>query len=104
MKTAILFLLLLCVYIYPQQSLFTNNSPTDVVKLDPKGQKFEFVPGVILVKLNDDAVVGLSKRNGFSVTGISSVDLILQKYKAASAEKLFPNAERPVQKQLLKLY
>ena len=104
MKTAILFLLLLCVYIYPQQSLFTNNSPTDVVKLDPKGQKFEFVPGVILVKLNDDAVVGLLKRNGFSVTGISSVDLILQKYKAASAEKLFPNAERPVQKQLLKLY
>jgi len=103
-KHLLLSFLIVCGYLYPQSSLFSNNSPTDVVKLDPKGQKFEYVPGVILVKLNDDAVVGLSKRNGFSFIGISSVDLILQKYKTASAEKLFPNAEKLLQKQIFKSY
>jgi len=105
MKKIILFTLLLFVsYIYPQTSLFTNNTPTDAVKLDPKGQKFDFVPGVILVKLNDDAVVGLSKKNGYSAIGISSVDAVLQKYKVTSTEKLFPNAERSLQKQIFKFY
>jgi subtilisin family serine protease len=89
---------------FPQSSVFNDNSPTDVVKLDSRTQQFEFIPGVILVKLNDDALIGLAKKNGFSVTGISSVDVILQKYKVTSAEKLFPDAEKLVEKQIFISY
>jgi len=105
MKTILLFsILFLGGYIYPQQTLFSNNSSTEAVKLDSRGEQIDFVPGIILVKLKDDAFVGLSKKNGLSVTGISSVDVVLNKYKVSSVEQLFPNAERSLQKKIFKSY
>ncbi|MBZ0200299.1 MAG: S8 family serine peptidase [Ignavibacteriaceae bacterium] len=104
MKKVLLFVVLMAGISFSQGQLFTNNGTDEVVKLDPRMQQSEFVPGEILVKFKDEISVRLLKTNGTSSVGISSVDQVLQKYNASSAEKLFPQAERIREKQMLKTF
>jgi len=104
MKKLLLLLVMSSCSLFSQGQLFTNNGPDEVVKIDPRMQQSEFVPGEILVKFKDDINVQLRKTNGTSSIGILSVDRVLVKYNTSSAEKLFPQAERLRDKQILKTY
>jgi len=104
MKKLLLLLVMSSCSLFSQGQLFTNNGQDEVVKIDPRMQQSEFVPGEILVKFKDDINVQLRKTNGTSSVGILSVDRVLVKYNTSSAEKLFPQAERLRDKQILKTY
>ncbi len=87
----------LSIQIFPQQS--------DPIKIDARASKFDFVPGVVLARLKDDATPVLGKTSAGAVTmGIASVDAILAKYQATSSKKLFPDAPKLTQVQMLKTY
>ncbi len=87
----------LSIQLFPQQS--------DPIKIDARASKFDFVPGVVLVRLKDDAVPVMGKTSAGAVTmGIASVDAILQKYNIVSSNKLFPNAKRLTKVEMLKSF
>jgi hypothetical protein len=60
-KIVLLVFVLLISITFSQTQLFANNYKGDVIKFDPKDQPFANVPGFLLVKLKDDAVVSLAK-------------------------------------------
>lgn len=87
-----------------QRTLFVNNHPDSVVRIDPRGSAMHFQPGEILVKFKDEAVVNLSMKSSVAETGIHSVDAILTQYQVISAEKLFPKEMQLKSKVMLRGY
>lgn len=90
--------------LFSQSQLFTNNTPDQVVTLDPKAEHFNFVPGQIIIKLKDDVNVAFAKSNGVVSLGVNSIDVVLQKYNIKSANKVFPNEQRVFNKKMLKSF
>jgi subtilisin family serine protease len=83
----------------------TNSSQDNVIKQDPRTAQFNFVPGVVLVRLKDNVTTVLGKASaGAATMGITSVDAILQKYQVTSSNKLFPQAKRLTNVEILKTY
>lgn len=103
-KYLLLCFWLLCSSIFSQAQLFTNNAPNQVVTLDLKLEQFNFVPGQIIIKLKDDVNVALAKSNGVVSLGINTLDVVLQKYNISSANKVFPNEKRILNKKMLKAF
>ena len=81
----------------------SDQSEYDVIKTKNMMYEGEFVPGEILIKYKDEVTQVLGKSNkGTVITGISAVDAIFEKHQITEAIKLFPQAERILQKQILK--
>lgn len=87
-----------------QEQLFVNQPKDSVVRLDPRAQQFEFVPGEILIKFKDEAQVSNLKVSGIVKTGLASVDDIFFRNKVSKAEKLFPKEQRLKSKIMLKSF
>jgi len=91
--------------IFPQTNLFTNNSPSDVIKIDSKISKYDFVPGEILIKFKDEIKPVLGKSSqGLAITGIASVDAVFAKYNITQITRLFPNEKKLQKKVILKSF
>ncbi len=103
MKTMALALIIIicCTMAISQQQLFTNNSADDVVKLDPRQQQFEYVPGQILVRFKDEVRLQPGKSNGLAKTGMATVDALFEKYYVTSATNLFKDAKPFREKQYI---
>ena len=85
-----------------QQQLFVNLPKDSVVRLDPRAQQFDFVPGEILIRYKDDVSVSNLKLAGIALTGISSIDQVFRKYNVNQSERLFPNETRLKSKVMLR--
>jgi subtilisin family serine protease len=106
MKTLLHYLIIIYLFILPQTILGqTNSGQENVIKQDPRTAQFNFVPGIVLVRLKDNVSTVLGKASaGAATMGISSVDAILQKYQVTSSNKLFPQAKRLTNVEILKTY
>jgi len=89
---------------FTQQSQFFNQSMGSVVNLNPQSQQFDFMPGEILVRFQDDASIGNLKQAGIAQTGVISVDQIFIKYKVSENKRLFPNEKRLLSPVVLTVY
>ncbi len=87
-----------------QTPLFSNNSPSEPVKLNASMTKADFVPGVILVRFKDGASVTPGESQGLKKTGLPTVDAIFQQYEVTSVAKVFKNAMPLEQPQTLKSF
>lgn len=85
---------------YSQQTLFVNNPPDSVVRIDPRGSSMNFVQGEILIKFKDEALVNVSMKSSLAQTGITSVDALFMLYKVTTAEKLF-SQESPLKSKVM---
>jgi len=103
MKTlsAIILTLLLSPVLLSGQQLFTNQHQDSVVRLDPRSQQYDIVPGEILVKFRDPVKVSVHKSGGIIKTGLAIVDEILLKASATEMQKLFPDAKQLKSRQIL---
>lgn len=96
---------LLLVFLASAFSMQLFPQTSEPIKIDAQASKFDFEPGVVLMRLKDDAIPVIGKTSAGAVTmGIASVDVILFKYQATSSKKLFPDAPKLTQMQMLKLY
>ena len=104
MKKLILYIALVACWniISAQTPLFVNQPKDSVVRLDPRMQQFDFVPGEILIKYKDDVRVSNQKVAGIITMGLTSVDAIFFKYQVNAAEKLFPNEKQLKNKTILR--
>ena len=83
----------------------SDQSEYDVIKTKNMMYEGEFVPGEILIKYKDEVTQVLGKSNkGTVITGISAIDAIFEKHQITEAKKLFPQAKRLKQKQILKSF
>jgi len=83
----------------------SDQSEYDVIKTKNMMYEGEFVPGEILIKYKDEVTQVLGKSNkGTVITGIRAIDAIFEKHQITEAKKLFPQAERLLQKQILKSF
>lgn len=105
MKTlsAIILAMLLSPVLLSGQQLFTNQHQDSVVRLDPRSQQYDIVPGEILVKFRDPVKVSVHKSGGIIKTGLAVVDEILLKSSATEIQKLFPDAKQLKSRQILTL-
>ncbi|WKZ71249.1 MAG: S8 family serine peptidase [Melioribacteraceae bacterium] len=104
--------LLLCITIFSQDKDCPTCPPNgsdqteyDVIKTKDMMYEGEYVPGEILIKYKAEVNPVLGKTSkGHVVTGISAVDAVFKKHKVTEAKKLFPQAERLQQRQILKSF
>lgn len=75
-----------------------------VIHVDSRVSQMDFVPGVLLVKFKDQVAAHSTIANGFKKLGVTSVDVLLEKYQAKNVAKLFPTAQPLIQKKLLKTH
>jgi len=86
--------------LFSQGALFVNQHKDSVVRLDPRVQQFDFVPGEILVRFQDEANIANFKQAGIAQTGLGSVDQIFQKFQVSENDRLFPN-EKPLKSKVM---
>ncbi len=87
-----------------QQPLFLNQPKDSVVRLDPRAQQFDFVPGEILIKYKDEVQVTNLKVSGIVQTGLASIDSVFIKHKVSNAGRLFPKEQRLQSKTMLRSF
>ncbi|MEI7980606.1 MAG: S8 family serine peptidase [Bacteroidota bacterium] len=104
MKTFVLILCLgtLSLNLSAQQPLFVNQPKDSVVRLDPRQQQFDFVPGEILIKYKDEVQVTNLKVLGIVQTGLSSIDSVFIRHKVSNAGRLFPKEQQLKSKTMLR--
>ena len=95
-----------CSLLFLQNVLGQNNTQRsgDVIRLDARVSRMDFVPGVLLVKFKDQVPAHSTVVKGLKKVGVTTVDALLDKYQAKTVEKLFPTAQPLAQKKLLKTY
>jgi len=87
-----------------QQPLFVNQPKDSVVRLDPRAQQFDFVPGEILIKYKDEVQVTNLKVSGIVQTGLASIDSVFTRHKVSNAGRLFPKEQRLQSKTMLRSF
>ena len=101
-SNALFFLILFCfISVFGQNKLFSDLKKDSVVRLDPQQQQFDYTPGELIVKFRDEISIRFIKSGGVLLTGISSLDSLMNKHRIQEGEKLFPNEKKLKTKQIL---
>ena len=82
------FLLNLSLAVLSLGVLAQVNDPEKPRRIDPRQP--EYAPGEVLVKFKDDISVNIRHIQNVLNTGISGIDLFIQKYKVSQCEKIYP--------------
>ncbi|NUN09958.1 MAG: S8 family serine peptidase [Ignavibacteriaceae bacterium] len=81
-----------------------NSNQYDVIRIDERTSKFDFVPGDIIVKFRNEAAINLGKTSGFITTGYPSTDIIFRQYKIVSAARVFAGETKPAKPEYFKSF
>jgi len=98
---SLLFVLMFSLNVFGQKNLFSGQPKNAFVKLNPKTQQFNYVPGKILVKFRDGISVSFKQKKEGLKSSLAEIDQLIGKYKIVAGRRLFPNEQRLKSQQLL---